>query len=93
MMLIAFLVISSIKIAGKLCSSLVGGGDVSNSQFQKSAKALIVGAAKWVFSFGTRIVSVAMPKSLKDTVNRKMEGMMNLKNKIGGAANKLTGGD
>lgn len=93
MMLIAFLVISSIKIAGTLCSSLVGGGNVANSQFQKSAKALIVGAAKWVLSFGTRIVSVAMPKSLKDTVNRKMEGVMNLKNKIGGAANKLTGGD
>jgi hypothetical protein len=71
----------------------MGGGNVANSQFQKSAKALIVGAAKWVLSFGTRIVSVAMPKSLKDTVNRKMESVMNLKNKIGGAANKLTGGD
>lgn len=91
MLLIAFLVMSSIKIAGTLCDSFVGGS--SNSEFQKDAKALIVGAAKWILSCGTRIVSFITPRSVKDTINRKMESLMNIKNKVGGTINKLTGGD
>ena len=88
-MMIAFMVVSSIKIAGKLCDQIVGGK--SNSEFQKDAKALIVGAGKWILSFGVRIVSMFMPKKMKDLVNNKMESALNLKNKAGGRADKLTG--
>ncbi len=88
-MMIAFMVVSSIKIAGQLCDQIVGGK--SNSEFQKDAKALIVGAGKWIISFGTRIVSTVLPRKAKDYVNNKMESLLNLKNKAGGRADKLTG--
>ena len=81
MLLIAFLAISSIKIAGTLCNKFVGGS--SNSAFQKEAKALIVGAAKWLVSFGTRIASVAMPPAARNAVNRGMDDILNITKKGG----------
>lgn len=89
MMMIAFLVISSVSIAGKLCDKFIGGS--SNAQFQKSAKALIVGAAKWIISLGTKIVTVAMPKKAQNFVGDKMEKYLNIKNKAAGALGKMTG--
>lgn len=84
MMMIAFLVISSVQIAGKLCDSIVGGS--SNATFQKSAKALIVGAAKWVGSLGMKLVSSVVPTKAFEGINNKI-------NKVMGAVNKFTGGD
>ena len=88
-MMIAFMVVSSIKIAGQLCDQIIGGK--SNSEFQKDAKALIVGAGKWITSFGVRIATMFMPKKMKNFVNNKMESALNLKNKAVGRADKLTG--
>jgi len=80
-MMVGFLVISSIKIAGKLCDSIVGGS--SNSEFQKSAKALIVGAIKFVASGGAKIATSLMPNTV--------EKMANFKNKVAGRYSKITG--
>ena len=86
-MMIGFLVISSVKIAGKLCDSLVGGK--SNSEFQKDAKALIVGAMKFVASCGAKLFAMALPNSVRDTFNNKVEKFLNLKNKVSGTADKM----
>lgn len=88
-MMIGFMVISSIKIAGQLCDKLVGGN--SNSEFQKSAKALIVGAVKFIASSGMKIASMLIPSSLRNGVMNKVEKLLNLKNKAGGSLNKLQG--
>ena len=76
MMMIAFLVISSIKIAGKLCDSLVGGK--SNSAFQKDAKAIIVGALKWGVTFGMQVASFFVPKSVSEGIQNKLNKAMNI---------------
>ena len=59
-MMICFLVFSSVKIAGSLCDTLVGGK--SNSEFQKTAKALIVGAFTWLASAGLKVFGVSDKK-------------------------------
>ena len=59
-MMICFLVFSSVKIAGSLCDSLVGGK--SNAAFQQTAKALIVGAFTWLMSAGLKIFGVSDKK-------------------------------
>lgn len=89
MMMVGFVVISSIQIAGKLCDGIVGGS--SNAAFQKSAKALIVGAFKWVTSGGIRIFASLLPEKAKNWVIEKSEKYLNLKNKAGGAIDKATG--
>ena len=89
MMMVGFVVISSIQIAGKLCDGIVGGS--SNAAFQKSAKALIVGAFKWVTSGGIRIFASLLPEKAKNWVVEKSEKYLNLKNKAGGAIDKATG--
>ena len=76
MMMIAFLVISSLQIAGKLCDSFVGGK--SNSDFQKDAKALIIGAAKWIGSLGLKFASVFVPSSLREGFDNKMQKFMHI---------------
>ncbi len=67
-LMIGFLVISSIKIAGKLCDSLVGGK--SNPQFQKDAKALIMGSIKFVASLGTSMIGMVMPKGVQNVLKK-----------------------
>lgn len=86
-MMIGFLVISSVKIAGQLCDKLVGGK--SNSEFQKDAKALIVGAMKFVASGGLKLASMVLPNSVRDTFNNATEKFLNLKNKVSGTADKM----
>ena len=83
-LMIGFLVFSSVKIAGQLCDSLVGGK--SNSEFQQSAKALIVGAFKWIGSMGLKVASIALPKNAKEWLDNKM-------NKALSVAKKVTGDD
>lgn len=76
MMMIAFLVISSVNIAGKLCNKLVGGK--SNSAFQKDAKALIVGAFKWGATFVIQVVSFFIPKTLAEKVRNGANKLMSI---------------
>ena len=61
MMMIGFLVISSIQIAGKLCDSIVGGK--SNAAFQQSVKALVVGAVKLAMTGGCKALVGLFPNS------------------------------
>ena len=89
-MMIGFLVISSVKIAGKLCDSFVGGK--SNSEFQKDAKALIVGSIKFVASGGLKLLSMFVPNSVRATFNNATEKFMNLGRKVGGKADKMKEG-
>ena len=70
------MVISSIKIAGKLCDSLVGGK--SNAAFQKDAKALIVGAVKWGLTFGVQVASFFVPKSMAEGIQNKLNKVMSI---------------
>lgn len=75
-MMIGFLVISSIKIAGKLCDSLVGGAGASNPAFQKDAKALIVGSIKFALSFGTALVGMVLPKGAQNALKKGTDKLM-----------------
>lgn len=61
MMMIGFLVVSTIQIAGKLCDSIVGGK--SNSAFQQSVKALVVGAVKLAMTGGCKALVGLFPNS------------------------------
>lgn len=76
MMMIAFLVVSSIQIAGKLCDSIVGGK--SNPAFQQSAKALIIGAAKWVLSGGLKFASIFIPAKWREGFNNTINKGLHL---------------
>ncbi|MBQ8464530.1 MAG: hypothetical protein IJ545_00810 [Alphaproteobacteria bacterium] len=76
MMMIAFLVVSSVKIAGKLCDSFIGGK--SNAEFQKDAKALIVGALKWGATLGMQVVSFFVPKSVSEWSRNKLNKVMSI---------------
>ena len=82
MMMIGFLVISSLNIAGKLCDGIVGGK--SNSKFQQDAKALIVGALKWALSGGAKIASIFIPSSLREGFNNKIQKGLHIIGKDGG---------
>lgn len=75
MMMIAFLVISSIKIAGQLCDKIVGGK--SNPAFQKDAKALIVGALKAGLSLGTKMATFVLPKSVGNVLDKGVKKLIN----------------
>ena len=86
-MMIGFLVISSVKIAGQLCDKLVGGK--SNSEFQKDAKALIVGAMKFVASGGLKIAGMFVPPSVKQSVKNFSEKFTNFGHKVSGTADKM----
>ena len=74
MMMIAFLVMSSIKIAGKLCDSLVGGK--SNPAFQKDAKAIIVGAMKAGLTLGVKVAGFALPKPVANWLDKKAKKLV-----------------
>jgi len=84
-LMIGFMVMSSIKIAAKLCGTFVGGD--SNSKFQASAKALIVGTVKAVASGGSSVVTKLAPQGLKN----KVEDLKNMKNKASGWIEQKTG--
>ena len=88
--MICFVLISSIKIAGKLSNTFVGGG--FSSQFQKTAKALIMGSIKMIASFGGRALLSLLPESIRFKAIEKFEGGMRLIDKAKGAGKKATGG-
>ena len=88
--MICFVVISSIKIAGKLSNTFVGGG--FSSKFQKTAKALIMGGIKMVASFGGRALLSLLPESIRFKAIEKFEGGMRIIDKAKGAGKKATGG-
>lgn len=67
-LMIGFLVKSSLKIAGALCNKIVGGQ--SNPEFQKEAKALIMGTVKFVASLGFAVVGLVMPKPVKNVLKK-----------------------
>ena len=69
MIMIAFLVISSLKIAGQLCDKFVGGK--SSASFQKDVKAVVAGVTKGVLSIGTRF----LPKSARDKIDNFIDDM------------------
>lgn len=76
MMMIGFMLISSLNIAGKLCDSFIGGN--SNSNFQKTAKALIIGTVFGIISFGLRIAFCWSPTARKlvdKAVNKVKDGV------------------
>ena len=85
LMMICFLMWSSVSIAGKLCDKFVGGS--SNSKFQKDAKALIVGAVTWIVSLGVKIVTLPFPgvgQAISKATDKLMDAAANATKDAGG---------
>jgi hypothetical protein len=66
--MIMFLIFTSISLSSKMCDTFVGGS--SKSSFQKSAKALIVGAIKWCALAGVKILPAPAKKALESKINK-----------------------
>lgn len=80
MLMVCFMVISSVKVAGQLTDKLIGGS--SNSEFQKSAKAIIGGAVEIAKTGGMAILARLMPKQLKDAPKNISQSISNGINKM-----------
>lgn len=80
MLMVCFMVISSVKVAGQLTDKLIGGS--SNSEFQKSAKAIIGGAVEIARTGGMAIAARLMPKPLKDAAKNVSQSISNGINKM-----------
>lgn len=68
LLMIVFLLFTSISISGKMCDTFVGGN--SSSKFQKSAKAIIIGAITWCCLAGVKLLPPKAKKYLEDKINK-----------------------
>ena len=90
LMMIAFLIASSVELAQQVCDALVGGS--SKGQFNQIAKSVIVGTALFVGSLftagGAKVVSAVIPDKIKGKVNNFKDKINNIKGKIMSAAGR-----